>query len=69
MVQFAGFLFFLVMAMIGFWCLTFLVGIVPYWLTFGVAERFEKINKDSDPDEVRSKLLSEQPDVEVLYKR
>ncbi|MBV7440203.1 hypothetical protein KRX57_02095 [Weeksellaceae bacterium TAE3-ERU29] len=69
MIQFAGFLFFLVMAMIGFWCLTFLVGIVPYWLTFGVAERFDKINKDSDPDEVRSKLLSEQPDVEVLYRR
>lgn len=69
MIQFLGFLFFLVMAMIGFWCLTFLVGIVPYWLTFGVAERFDKINKDSDPDEVRSKLLPEQPGVEVLYRR
>lgn len=69
MVQFLGFLFFLVMAMCGFWCLTFLVSVVPYWLTFGVAERFDKINKDSDPEEVRTKLLSEQEGVELLYKK
>ncbi|MRI63752.1 hypothetical protein EQP59_00590 [Ornithobacterium rhinotracheale] len=67
--QFLGFLFFLTMAMCGFWCLTFLVSIVPYWLTYGVAERFGKINKNSDPDEVRRKLLSEQSGVEVLYKK
>lgn len=55
--------------MCGFWCLTFLVSIVPYWLTFGVAERFEKINKDSNPDDVKSKTLPEQVGVEVLYRK
>lgn len=67
--QFLGFLFFLATAMAGFWCLTFLISILPYWLPFGIAERFERINKDSNPDEVRRKKFSEQPDIEILYEK
>lgn len=67
--QFFGFVFFLLMAMIGFWCLTFLIGIVPYWLTAGVAELNGKINADVDPEDVRSKKLYEQEGVEVLYQK
>lgn len=67
--QFFGFVFFLTMALCGFWCLTFLISILPYWLTYGVAERFGYINADVDPETVRSKKLYEQEGVEVLYKK
>lgn len=67
--QFFGFVFFLVMALSGFWCLTFMVGILPYWLTYGVAEQRGKINADVNPDDVRYKKLYEQEDVEMLYQK
>lgn len=67
--QFVGFLFFLVTAMAGFWCLTFLVSILPYWLPFGIAERFEKINKDSNPEDIKRKTFAEQEGVEILFKK
>ncbi len=67
--KFLGFVFFLIMAMVGFWCLTFLIGFVPYWLTYGVAESYDKINADVDPETVRRKTLPEQEGVEVIYKR
>ena len=66
--QFFGFVFFLVMALIGFWCLTFIISILPYWLTAGVAELNGKINADVDPEEVRFKTLPEQEGVEVLHR-
>ncbi len=67
--QFFGFVFFITMAFIGFWCISFLAGIVPYWLTYGIAEQKGKINADVDPEEVRRKKLFEQEGVEVIYKK
>ncbi|MDO5656114.1 MAG: hypothetical protein Q4G27_08250 [Flavobacteriaceae bacterium] len=67
--QFFGFVFFLIMALSGFWCLTFLVAIVPYWLGPGVAELNGKINANVDPEEVRFKKLYEQDGIEVLYQK
>lgn len=67
--QFFGFVFFLTMALCGFWCLTFLVSIIPYWLGPGLAETKGKINADVDPEEIRSKKLYEQEGVEVLYQK
>jgi hypothetical protein len=67
--QFIGFIFFLVMALSGFWCLTFLIGIIPYWLGPGLAETRGKINADVDPETVRYKKLYEQEGVEVLYQK
>ena len=66
--QFFGFIFFITMALIGFWCLTFIIAILPYWLTSGLAELNGKINADVDPEEVRSKMLHEQEGVEVLHR-
>lgn len=67
--QFFGFVFFLIMALCGFWCLTFIVAIIPYWLGPGLAELRGKINADVDTDKVRYKKLYEQEDVEVLYQK
>ncbi|MCX8676407.1 MULTISPECIES: hypothetical protein [unclassified Apibacter] len=66
-VKFIGFILFLLIAFIGFWCLTFLVCILPYWLTFGIAENKGKINAHIAPDEVKSKTLPQQQNVEVVY--
>ncbi|WP_103327262.1 hypothetical protein [Bacteroidetes bacterium endosymbiont of Geopemphigus sp.] len=65
--QFIGFLFFLLITLSGFWCLSFLISIVPYWITMGAAETYGKINKDISPRDVRRKTLSEQEDVELLW--
>ncbi len=65
--KFVGFLIFLTIALIGFWCLTFLIGFLPYWLTYGVAENKGKINADVKPEDVRRKTLPQQEGVEVVY--
>lgn len=67
--KFVGFLLFLVIATMGFWCLMFLVSILPYWLTYGIAENKGKINADVDPETVKRKTLPEQEGVEVVYKK
>jgi len=67
--KFLGFCFFLFMAMCGFWCLTFIATMLPYWLTYGVAESFGKINADVDPEEVIRKTLPEQEGIETIYKK
>lgn len=67
--QFLGFLFFLSIAMSGFWCLTFLISMVPYWITVGSAEMYNKINKNINTDTVRRKLLSEQEGVILVWKK
>ncbi|MDR3273543.1 MAG: hypothetical protein LBT29_08695 [Flavobacteriaceae bacterium] len=68
--KFAGYTFFLIMALIGFWCLTFLAAVIlPYWLTFGIAENKGKINADIDPETVRRKTLPEQEGIELVYKK
>ncbi|MDR2122786.1 MAG: hypothetical protein LBP34_06620 [Flavobacteriaceae bacterium] len=65
--KFVGFLLFLTIELIGFWCLAFLIGILPYWLTFGVAENKGKINAGVKPEEIRRKTLPQQEGVEVVY--
>jgi hypothetical protein len=66
-IKFIGFILFLLIAFLGFWCLTFLVCILPYWLTYGIAENKGKINSNVSPDMVRSKILPQQQDVKVVY--
>jgi hypothetical protein len=65
--KFIGFLLFLTIALIGFWCLTFLIGILPYWLTYGIAENKGKVNAEVTPEEVRRKTLPQQKGSEVVY--
>ncbi len=67
--KFLGFVFFLVMEIIGFWALIFLLSMVPYWLTYGVAENYGKINADVNEDEVLRKTLPQQNGVEVVYSK
>ncbi|WP_295842800.1 hypothetical protein [uncultured Apibacter sp.] len=68
-IKFIGFILFLLIAFIGFWCLTFLVCILPYWLTYGIAENKGKINANVLPENVKSKTLPQQMNVEVVYKK
>ncbi|WP_246118432.1 hypothetical protein [Apibacter muscae] len=65
--KFVGFVLFLIIASMAFWCLTFLLSILPYWLTFGIAENSGKINADVKPEDVRRKILTEQEGVELVY--
>ncbi len=65
--KFLGFVFFLIMEIIGFWGLIFLISMVPYWITYGAAENYGKINADVNPDDVKRKTLPEQEGVEVVY--
>ncbi|XOD68599.1 MAG: hypothetical protein ACMUEM_05740 [Flavobacteriales bacterium AspAUS03] len=67
--QFLGFLLFLCITVAGFWCLSFLIFMVPYWITVGAGEMYGKINKDVYPDTVRKKPLTEQEDVTVVWKK
>lgn len=64
--QFIGFLFFVIMFLIGFWCILMFFGVViPMWLTEGLMEYFGK-TKPFDPEDVRRKTLPEQG-AEVIY--
>lgn len=67
--QFLGFLFFIFIALSGFWCLSFLISMVPYWVTMGAAETYGKINKSILPEKVRRKTLAEQEGVELLWSK
>lgn len=67
--KFVGFVFFLVMEIIGFWGLLFLISMVPYWLTYGVAENYGKINSDVNEDDIKRKTLPEQEGVELIYSK
>jgi hypothetical protein len=40
--------------------------IIPLWLTEGLKEYFGKV-KPFDPEQIRSKLLTEQEGVEVIF--
>lgn len=65
--QFLWTVYFVVMFLIGFWCIFMFFGVViPMWLTEGLAEYFGKTPK-FDPEEIRSKKLYEQEGVEVIY--
>ncbi|MGM5629783.1 hypothetical protein O2K51_02690 [Apibacter raozihei] len=65
--KFVGFLLFLTIALAGFWCLTFLISILPYWLTYGIAENAGKVNADVKPEDVKRKTLPQQEGIEVVY--
>lgn len=40
--------------------------VIPLWLTEGLKEYFGKV-KPFDPEQIRSKMLTEQEGVEVIY--
>ncbi|MEC5395720.1 hypothetical protein [Bergeyella sp. RCAD1439] len=64
--QFLWFLFFVIMFLVGFWCIFMFFGVViPMWLTEGLAEYFGK-TKPFDPEQIRRKTLPEQG-AEVIY--
>ncbi|UOE38238.1 hypothetical protein [Chryseobacterium oryzae] len=65
--QFLWTVYFIIMFLVGFWCIFMFFGLViPMWLTEGLKEHFGKV-KPFDPEQIRSKLLTEQEGVEVLY--
>lgn len=64
--QFLWTVFFLIMMLVGFWCIIMFFGfVIPLWLTEGLREYFGK-SKPFDPEEVRRKTLPEQ-DAEIIY--
>lgn len=64
--QFLWFVFFLIMFLVGFWCIFMFFGVViPMWLTQGLAEYFGK-TKPFDPEDIRRKTVVEQG-AEVIY--
>ena len=64
--QFLWTVYFLIMFLVGFWCIFMFFGyVIPIWLTAGLAEYFGK-TKAFDPEEVRRKTLPEQG-AEVIY--
>lgn len=64
--QFVWFVFFVIMSLVGFWCILMFFGfVIPLWLTEGLLEYFGK-TKPFDPEEVRRKTLPEQG-AEVIY--
>ena len=65
--QFLWTVYFVIMFLIGFWCIFMFFGyVIPLWLTAGLAEYFGK-TKPFDPEEVRRKIMTEQEGVELLY--
>ncbi|MCB9202733.1 MAG: hypothetical protein H6604_06790 [Flavobacteriales bacterium] len=67
--KFLGFVYFLITALTGFWCLKYLIFVLPYWLTYGIAENNGKINADVDPETVRRKKLYEQENIQVIFRK
>lgn len=64
--QFLWTVFFLIMMLVGFWCILMFFGfVIPLWLTEGLREYFGK-SKPFDPEEVRRKTLPEQG-AEIIY--
>ena len=65
--QFLWTAYFIVMFLVGFWCIFMFFGyVIPLWLTAGLAEYFGK-TKPFNPEEVRRKIITEQEGVELLY--
>ena len=44
--KFIGFVYFLITALTGFWCLKYLIGMIPYWITYGAAENYGNLQKN-----------------------
>ena len=68
MAQFLGFLYWLITALSGFWCLTFLAHVAIGWIIAGPLETFGYIGADESKNNPRPTLLN-QKGVEVLYKK
>ncbi|MBW8362466.1 MAG: hypothetical protein K0M56_09810 [Kaistella sp.] len=65
--QFLWTVYFIVMFLVGFWCIFMFFGfVIPLWLTEGLAEYFGK-TKPFDPEDVRRKLMTEQEGVELVF--
>jgi hypothetical protein len=68
MAQFAGFVYWLVTALSGFWCLTFLAHVAIAWIVAGPLETFGIIGTDDSQNHSRP-TLPNQKGVEVLFKK
>lgn len=65
--QFLWTVYFIVMFLVGFWCIFMFFGfVIPLWLTEGLSEYFGK-TKPFDPEDVRRKLMTEQEGVELVF--
>ncbi len=65
--QFLWTVYFVIMFLIGFWCIFMFFGyVIPIWLTSGLREYFGK-TEPFDPEKIRRKTLLEQEGVEVVY--
>jgi len=65
--QFLWTVFFIVMFLVGFWCIFMFFGfVIPLWLTEGLKEYFGKV-KPFDPEDIRSKMVYEQEGAEVIF--
>lgn len=65
--QFLWIVFFIIMFLIGFWCIFMFFGyVIPIWLTVGLKEYFGK-TKPFDPEDIRRKKMYEQEGVTVIY--
>lgn len=67
MAQFLGFLFFLIMAMIGFWGIFYFTSLIPFWLT-GWFRMKAKERKGNLVLETRP-TLPEQEGVTLIYSK
>lgn len=65
--QFIGFLFFIAIAISGFWYLIIFINLIPYWIIMGTAEIYGEINKEKDPDLIKRKILSEKKVIKILH--
>ena len=65
--KFAGFVFFLVMFLIGFWGLTFLAHVAIAWAIFGPMETFGNNNGKYNPEKIKRKNLPNQEGVDLLF--
>ena len=64
--QFLWTVYFVIMFLIGFWCIFMFFGyVIPIWLTSGLMEYFGK-TKPFDPEDIRRKTIVEQG-AEVVY--
>ena len=65
--QFLWTVYFVIMFLIGFWCIFMFFGyVIPIWLTSGLMEYFGK-TKPFDPEDIRRKTMTEQQGVELVY--
>lgn len=68
--KFLGFLLFLIIIMIGFWCLIYILFIIPYWvISFFTQESSNFTNLKMNSKLNKNKKLYEQNDKKLIYKK